>query len=210
MTLLEWLPLALVCFLGAATPGPSLALITSQIMRHGAMTGSLASISHAVGVGIYAVGAILGLNALFVQFPAIASAMVILGAAYLVYLGIKLLRYIPQATDAQPSDQETRSATHYKAVLDAFLIAFLNPKLAVFFIALFSQFIPHDGTSIYLGVILVSTVLTIDMLWYLLVVQLITVVQKKAKFQISQSPWFTRIQGIIFILIAVNAVLFSS
>lgn len=210
MTFIDWLPLALVCLLGAATPGPSLLLILNQTIKHGPFTGSLASISHAIGVGFYALGAILGLNALFLRFPTVAQVMVILGALYLIYLGVKLLRVNPFGVEESLKDDSGTQKVNLSGVLDAFLIAFLNPKLAVFFIALFSQFIPTTGTSLELGVILVATVLLIDMLWYLLVVQLITFMQKQSGFSFAKSPWFSRVQGCIFIIIAINAVVFSN
>lgn len=210
MSLVEWLSLALICFLGAATPGPSLAIIIGHTFKSGIKTGRLASISHAIAVGLYALMAVLGLAAVFKLFPVLAQAFVFAGAAYLAYLGFKILRAKPgQQTDATDSKIREHSV-NWQGVKEAFLIAFLNPKLAVFFLALFSQFIPQQGAGIELTLILVGTVLIIDMLWYLGVVESLVRLQKRVNLSPSRTNLLAKAQGIIFILLAINAVIFSS
>lgn len=210
MTFIEWLPLALVCLLGAATPGPSLAVIINLTFQNGRATGVMASISHAFGVALYAFGAVLGLNSLFINYPIIAKWMIILGGLYLAYLGFKLLTS-PIAAAQKPQQQITSDQSiAWSGVRDAFLIAFLNPKLAIFFIALFSQFIPAEGVSAIQGVVLISTVFVIDMLWYVMVVQLLSLVQTKFNSSDKNVFWLTRIQGLLFVILAFNALIFSN
>lgn len=210
MSLVEWLSLALVCFLGAATPGPSLAIIIGHTFKSGIKTGRLASISHAVAVGLYALMAVLGLAAVFKLFPTLAKAFVLAGAAYLAYLGFKILRSKQGSQSDNTSSNIHDQKINWQGVKEAFLIAFLNPKLAVFFLALFSQFIPQQGASIELTLILVGTVLIIDMLWYLGVVESLVRLQQRVNISGSKANILAKAQGIIFILLAVNAVIFSS
>jgi len=211
MTLVEWLSLALVCFLGAATPGPSLAIIVNHTLKSGASTGRLASVSHAVAVGLYALMAVLGLAAVFKLYPLIGKAFVYAGALYLAYLGFKILT-TRSANDNQPSSSASieSNPVNFEGVKQAFLIAFLNPKLAVFFLALFSQFIPAQGAGLELTLILVGTVLIIDMLWYLVVVESLIRLKSRVSLSKEKASIIAKTQGIIFILIAVNAALFSS
>lgn len=218
MNLLEWLSLALVCFLGAATPGPSLAVILGHTYRTNAVAGRLASLSHAFAIVLYALGTILGLSKLFVAFPVVANALIILGALYLVYLAIKILisaQNIDTSTaEINQTASETKStladgqSNSYKsAIAEAFLIGFLNPKLAFFFLALFSQFIPSENMTLQLAAILLSTVFFIDLFWYLFVVSIAI----QAKNRLTASPtikvWLLRTQALIFILIAANSVI---
>ncbi|MDO6720104.1 LysE family translocator [Psychrosphaera sp. 1_MG-2023] len=206
MTFIEWLPLAFVCLLGAATPGPSLAIILNQTFSQGANAGRLASISHAIAVGIYAVGAILGLSSLFQAVPMLANILITLGALYLIYLGVMLIR----STNKPEPVINNHSVMANDGVKQAFIIAFLNPKLAVFFFALFSQFIPTSGTSITTATILVGTVLFIDMLWYLAIVQIATTIKKRTQISNKNVRLLKLFQGGLFILIAVNALIFTN
>lgn len=205
MTLFEWLPLAFVCLLGAATPGPSLAIILNHTFSQGANAGRLASISHAIAVGLYAIGAIFGLSSLFQAVPLLANVLITLGALYLIYLAILLLRSSNKSEVVD--NNQSRSNDGIK---QAFIIAFLNPKLAVFFFALFSQFIPSTGTSLSTATILVSTVLIIDMLWYLAIVQVATTIKKRAQISNKNVTRLKNTQAALFIIIAVNALIFTN
>ena len=204
MTFVEWFSLALVCLMGAATPGPSLAIIINHTLTNGLRVGRLASISHAAAVGLYALGAVLGLATLFHLFPLIAKIIMYAGAGYLSYIGIKLMFSRPQVNSP---DIGTKDSSATNGIRQAFLIAFLNPKLAIFFFALFSQFIPTDGASTSTTLLLVSTVLFIDMCWYLAVVQFVDKVKHKVRLSSDKLLLMKKLQGFVFIIIAINAVL---
>ena len=165
----------------------------------------------AVAVGLYALMAVLGLAAVFKLYPLIGKTFVYAGALYLAYLGFKILT-ARSANDNQPSPSASieRNPVNFEGVKQAFLIAFLNPKLAVFFLALFSQFIPAQGAGLELTLILVGTVLIIDMLWYLVVVESLIRLKNRVSLSKEKASIIAKTQGIIFILIAVNAALFSS
>ena len=75
------------------------------------------------------------------QFPTVYQFLVYLGAAYLAYLGLKILFSKPNDSELNIQQSEVSSS---KALQDGFAIAFLNPKLAIFFLALFSQFIDPE------------------------------------------------------------------
>ena len=174
MVLSVWLSLALVCMMGAMSPGPSLAVVLKHTLSGGMRNGMLAALSHGVGVGLYAAASLLGLGALMVQFPNVYQLLVYLGAAYLAYLGIKILLAKPSNNELQVQKSEVSAL---KALQDGFAIAFLNPKLAIFFLALFSQFIDPQNLTLSIGIIMCLTVFVIDTGWYLLVA-LLTEVSK--------------------------------
>ena len=83
MALSLWLSLALVCMMGAMSPGPSLAVVLKHSLSGGMKNGMLAALSHGFGVGLYAAASLLGLGALMLQFPTVYQFLVYLGAAYL-------------------------------------------------------------------------------------------------------------------------------
>jgi threonine/homoserine/homoserine lactone efflux protein len=163
MTIWELLTLASVCLAGAASPGPSLAVVVGASLRGGRSAGLLASWAHACGVALYAAITVLGINALITQSPVIFSALQIGGALYLLYMAARLWR--STGTTPLSDEGDGPQSGSWVAARDGFTIAFLNPKLAVFMLALFSQFIRPEAT---LGThwVLVAIAGLIDGLWY--------------------------------------------
>ena len=177
MTLATWLAVVTICILGAMSPGPSLALVLKQTLTGGRRNGVITALTHGIGVGIYAFLSILGL------------------ALYLAWLGVKGLMAKRQSDDELPEPPTTKSAAR-----DGFLIAFFNPKIAVFFLALFSQVVGTD-TSLMAKFGYAATALVIDTSWYLIVAWLfsnpkwLTLLRQKA-------VWFERIFGAILLGLA--------
>lgn len=202
MVLSVWLSLALVCIMGAMSPGPSLAVVLKHTLSGGMKNGMLAALSHGVGVGLYAAASLLGLGALMVQFPNVYQLLVYLGAAYLAYLGIKILLAKPSNNELQVQKSEVSAL---KALQDGFAIAFLNPKLAIFFLALFSQFIDPQNLTLSIGIIMCLTVLVIDTGWYLLVALLTEMSKNRFGFN-QQNVWLDKLLGLVFIALAIRVV----
>jgi len=203
MALSLWFSLALVCMMGAMSPGPSLAVVLKHSLNGGMKNGMLAALSHGFGVGLYAAASLLGLGALMLQFPTVYQFLVYLGAAYLAYLGLKILFSKPNDSELQVQKSAVSSS---KALQDGFAIAFLNPKLAIFFLALFSQFIDPENLTLNIGIIMCLTVFVIDTGWYLLVALLTDVSKKRFGFT-KQNIWLDRLLGAVFIALAIKVVI---
>lgn len=166
MELHLWLSLVAICIMGALSPGPSLALIVKNTMAGGAKAGYASSISHGLGVALYAAITCTGIGIILVQSPMLFSIIQYAGAAFLLYLGISALLSKKQQIDLEEHSEPAQSKVN--AWRDGFLIAFLNPKLAIFFLALFSQFVDADATMMQ-KVIMTATVGGIDAIWYCIV-----------------------------------------
>jgi len=203
MTLTEWLSLVLICVMGAMSPGPSLAVVLKHSLHGGMKNGMLAALSHGIGVGFYACASLLGLGALMTQLPTLYQVLVYGGAAYLAYLGIRILLAKPSS---QTLNVEQTKPSPRSALQDGFAIAFLNPKLAVFFLALFSQFIDPENLTLQVGLIMCLTVFLLDTGWYLLVALLTEISKKRFGFT-KANPWFEKLLGVIFIALAVRVVI---
>ncbi|MBB1306280.1 LysE family translocator [Pseudoalteromonas sp. SR43-5] len=203
MTFTVWLSLAAICMMGAMSPGPSLAVVLKHSLNGSMKNGMLAALSHGTGVGLYAGASLLGLGALMMQFPTVYQILVYLGAAYLAYLGIKILLAKPSNNELEVQKSEVSAG---QALQDGFAIAFLNPKLAIFFLALFSQFIDPQLLTLSVGIIMCLTVFVIDTGWYLLVALLTEVSKNRFGFT-KQSPWLDKILGVVFIALAIKVVL---
>ncbi|GLX79105.1 amino acid transporter LysE [Thalassotalea insulae] len=164
-----WLSLAFICVMGALSPGPSLAVVVKNTLFGGAHQGYATAISHGAGVALYATLTALGIGVIIVQSPLLFSVIKYAGAAFLLYLGIKALMSKKQNVELTNEHQHhANKAQDINGWRDGFLISFLNPKLAIFFLALFSQFVDASAST-EKKVIMIATVGTIDTLWYILV-----------------------------------------
>jgi len=162
-----WLSLVTICILGALSPGPSLALVLRNTLNGGVYQGYATALSHGFGVALYAAITATGIGIIIVQSPVLYSVIQYAGAAFLLYLGIKALLSKKQQISLNVSEK-SKVSEKVNGWRDGFLIAFLNPKLAIFFIALFSQFVDANATW-QKKAIMTSTVGVIDALWYLIV-----------------------------------------
>lgn len=199
-----WLSLTAICIMGALSPGPSLAVVVKNTLFGGPSQGYATAISHGTGVALYAALTALGIGVIIVQSPVLFSIIQYAGAAFLLYLGIKALLSKKQniTLDANNADESAQRINGWR---DGFLIAFLNPKLAIFFLALFSQFVDVNAT-VQKKIIMVSTVGIIDTSWYLLVAFMFSrgPVLEKLK---RNSHIIDKITGSFLILLAARVVI---
>lgn len=165
MELTSWLALAAICVMGAISPGPSLALIIRNTVQGGQGHGVATALGHGLGVGIYALITALGLAVLITQTPLLFDIIRYGGAAFLAWLGIKALLAKPVSGGGE---EESHGLKGRQGAFEGFMVAFLNPQLAIFFIALFSQLV-HADTGWREGGIMMLTAGGIDALWYVLV-----------------------------------------
>ena len=166
MELHLWLSLVVICILGALSPGPSLALVIKNTLSGGQRQGYSTAISHGLGVALYAVIIATGIGIIITKSPIIYAVIQYAGAAFLVYLGVKSL--LSQKIDISVTGKNQSIGPKVNGWRDGFLIAFLNPKLAIFFLALFSQFVDENATW-QQNLIMTATVGFIDTTWYCLV-----------------------------------------
>ena len=169
MSATDWLSLALICILGAASPGPSLAVVLAISRLHGLRGGYAAAFGHGLGVFFYALIAAAGLSYSLKQHASFFQAMQIAGALMLVWIGGRLLITKHRGGADRPHAAPTVALS--KSFLHGFSIAVLNPKIAAFFVFLFSQYLGEDqSTKLHL----VMAVLAggIDMVVYVFIVSL--------------------------------------
>lgn len=179
------------------SPGPSLAVVMRATLQGGRRAGVTAALAHGAGVGLYGLLTVTGLAVVLTQLPALYLAVQLLGAAYLIWLGVKSLRSNMQAATPDATYQSHRGAAR-----DGFLVAFLNPKLAIFMLALFSQFLqPEFGTT--LKALMALTVAVIDGVWYCLVAGLVSQPAFFARLRSSAGAIDT-VFGVILIALALS------
>lgn len=194
MTSTAWLTIAGICLLGAMTPGPSLAIVLKHTLNSGRQHGIISGLSHGFGVGLYAFACISGLAFVLLASDVAFTILQWAGAAYLVWIGVKSL------TSRGATEALATPVTSQAAARDGFMIVFLNPKIALFFIALFSQVVGPE-TSWLAKIVYASTAMVIDAAWYVLVAWLFSNPLWLKQLQ-AKSVWFDRLFGVILIVLA--------
>ena len=166
MELKELIMLSFVCTMGAISPGPSLAVVIRNTISGGRFQGVMTGIGHGIGIGIYAFMAVMGLSSLLLNNEKLFMIFQIAGAIILLWIACKMILNKP--TDVIDQKQFSK-----KGFIQGFMIAFLNPKILVFLVAVFSQFIDININSLDRFIIAIMASL-IDMAWYVLVSLLLT------------------------------------
>lgn len=200
MTLTTWLSLVAICCLGTISPGPSLAVILRHTVSNGRSHGIFAAITHAIGVAAWAMLTIWGLALLVTETPILYKLLTYAGAAYLAWMGIKAIR---AATGSQLGIEKEK-ATLSEAARDGAMVSLLNPKLAIFFIALFSQFISAD-LNIFDKSVMIATVASIDIIWFIFVAVVLSHSRVINTLQ-KQSDNINKVSGIVLVGVALRVV----
>jgi threonine/homoserine/homoserine lactone efflux protein len=119
------------------TPGPAVLFIVARSVEQGRAAGLVSVLGIHLGTIVHIVAAAIGLSALVVS-SALAFAVVrYLGAAYLIWMGVRTL----MAKDPDPEAPVVRAGPLRRAFRDGFLVNLFNPKTAIFFLAFLPQFV---------------------------------------------------------------------
>jgi threonine/homoserine/homoserine lactone efflux protein len=157
-----FIPIALALTL---TPGPATALVVRRAVTGGTRAAFGTVVGNATGVAGWALLSALGVAALVAVSEAAFLTLKIAGAVVLVWLGIQALR---------GSRRETKPASDRRIVGEAFLTSAANPKLAVFFVALFPEFIPAGEPVLPRAMAMAALVIVFDFVWYLTLATLVS------------------------------------
>lgn len=162
MTFSVWLSLLAACVVISLTPGAGAINTMSNSMREGWLRSIWGILGQQLGMLAHIVIVAAGVGLLVTQSPILFNAIRYGGAAYLVYLGIRMMLV---KTDATEQPEEALVATHESAwslVRRGFWVNLLNPKSIVFFLAFMPQFIRPDQPAAPQYAIFVATVVTVD------------------------------------------------
>jgi threonine/homoserine/homoserine lactone efflux protein len=167
MSLSDWFSLALICILGATSPGPSLAVIIASTRTNGRRGGLYASLGHGLGIFIYALVAATSLSYIITNHKPAFDLLQLAGAFLLLWLGGRLFL---AGMRARPTDTgEVAPPRPGSSFTSGFAIAILNPKIAAFFAVLFSQFVASgQGTVFHIAMAMMAGL--IDVAAYVLIV----------------------------------------
>ena len=196
MSFFIWLQFALVCTIGAMSPGPSLALVIRNNINYNRFAGIMTSVGHGLGIGVYASIAVLGLGFVLQTNQTIFLIIQILGLIFLFFLGCIFI------FQKQKEDIIIDNKNQLNSFIQGFTIAIINPKILVWFTAVYSQFISIEASFLF-NLILVLTASSIDAIWYILVSLIITSYGIK-NFLINRKILIQKITGYILLIISIT------
>ncbi|GME43157.1 MULTISPECIES: LysE family translocator [Pantoea] len=157
------------------TPGPDLAYIIGQSMVRGRRAGILSATGVALGSCTHAIASALGLTALIAASPLLFTVIKYIGAAYLIYLGAKMMLSTFGVNKDRPLDVQSNMAEveTRRLMLRGFITSITNPKVLLFFIAFFPQFVVIEGdhhaiSFLVLGMVYALIGVMIDVLFAIL------------------------------------------
>jgi threonine/homoserine/homoserine lactone efflux protein len=142
----------------AYTPGPAMLFVMAQTLGGGRRGGLMAALGVHLGGYVHVLAATFGLSAIFLHVPLAYTIVKFAGAAYLVWLGIDLIRKRNQPLDMPKAGIRRRGS----AFLQSISVEILNPKAAIFFVAFLPQFVdPSAGAPLWLQLLLLGTIVNI-------------------------------------------------
>lgn len=195
MNNLFWVQFAAICLIGAMSPGPSMALIIRNSIKYGRISGILFSLGHAIGIGIYATVSVLGLQFILINNLFLFNAIQFCGSVFLLILGILFLRDTAHNLSLENEQKNVNS------FMQGFAISILNPKILIWFAAIFSQFIEISSTN-FVKLVMVLIALCIDGLWYIILTIVVTGFGLK-QFLEHNTNIIQKISGVVLISISI-------
>ena len=195
MNNLFWVQFAAICLIGAMSPGPSMALIIRNSIKYGRLSGILFSLGHAIGIGVYATVSVLGLQFILINNLFLFNAIQFCGSVFLLILGILFLRDTAHNLSLENEQKNVNS------FMQGFAISILNPKILIWFAAIFSQFIEISSTNfVKLAMVLIAS--SIDGLWYIILTIVVTGFGLK-QFLEHNTNIIQKISGVVLISISI-------
>ena len=193
------------------TPGPDSLFIMARSATQGWRAGFVACWGIGSGVFVHVFAAALGLSALLATSATAFTVVKVVGAAYLVWIGIGMLRQ--RAATGAPVAAEAMAprALRYRDIFrQGFLTNVLNPKVALFFLAFVPQFIAPDAPSKPLAFIVLGVIFDVNgMLWCHSLALFTAFASRRLKVGAAVGRWLERTMGAVFVALGARLALAS-
>ena len=197
MTLITFTQVFVVCLLGAMSPGPSMAVVINNAIFKGRYAGILTAIGHGIGISVYAIFAVLGLGLIIKTNVLIFNGLKILSIIFLIFIGVKSI------LNKKTLDLEKKNIKKNTiSFIQGFSISILNPKIFVWFIAVYSQFMSQNNDKVF-NTYLVSIAGIVDACWYIILTLAVTTASALSFFQ-KKINFIQKIQGFLFIALGLG------
>jgi threonine/homoserine/homoserine lactone efflux protein len=175
------------------TPGAGTAMVVRSALRGGWRDAVLTIAGNSVGVVLWGVLSVLGISALVAASEVAFLVLKLTGAVVLVWLGVQSLLRAGRAESAPVAPVLRR-----RAFRDGLLTSITNPKLAVFFVALFPQFVEDRAAVLPTTLFMAALIVTFDFAWYTGLAVLVSRT-KRGLMRTRVARWMERTTGAVLI-----------
>ncbi len=196
MTFLLFIQITFVCLLGAMSPGPSMMVVINNSIFKNKFNGILSALGHGLGIGVYALFAVIGIGLIIKANFYLFIILKTLSIIFLFFLGIQAL-----VKKNQVKFNERSVKDGIQSFFQGLGISILNPKILIWFLAIYSQFMSLNNDVLFnLSLVLIAS--TVDALWYILLVNLVT--SKNILELVKNKSYFIqKIVGCLFIVLSI-------
>ena len=196
----------LAVFLLNVTPGPDTAYIVGRSVSQGRAAGLLSSLGVSAGCCVHVLAVAFGLTALLAASTVAFTVIKVVGAAYLIYLGGRMLLAPPDRDDVPAGTQTEQAAIALRPrplkslFMQGFLTNVLNPKVVLFFLSFFPQFVdPHASHKAAAFLALGAVFILMSTAWNSLVAWVAASVTRRVAGKPGIKRWLDRVVGTAFI-----------
>ncbi|WP_182356061.1 LysE family translocator [Komagataeibacter europaeus] len=166
MTFHTWLLFAATAFVLSAMPGPNMMHVMSTSIRYGLLRSVGVMTGCMLAIVLVVIASLAGMAGILVASPRLFMVLRVIGAAYLVFLGVRVWR-ARDVADSDGADMACVPAVTVRALFrDGFLTGISNPKLLLFAAAFLPQFINPAAPRMPQYVTLVMTFAMVEVFWY--------------------------------------------
>ena len=191
------------------TPGPDTALIVARSTQLGLKGGAMACAGVAAGIMVHVTAAALGISALIAASATAFGIVKFLGAAYLIYIGIKMI-VTRRANDGETPAALRLPLSYRKVFRQGFVTNALNPKVALFFLAFLPQFIDNNAPSTALAFLFLGVVFNVNgTIWNLMVAWITARAASMMRGAKTFQRWIDCTIGALFVAFGVKLALFQ-
>ena len=192
-----------VSFFYIISPGPAIFLAISNGLTKDMKTVAISSFANILGLFLLSLVSITGLGTLLTSSATLFMIIKVIGAFYLLYLGIKQFKSIGDIKFTENNTHQHNKRSSRKFFLESFLLAVTNPKPIIFFIALFPQFLNTTIAIMPQFFILTGTFMFISF-FSLLTYGFISKNAKKYLNNKKKMQWFHKLTGGLFIIMGLG------
>ena len=168
MSLFIFLKVIAMCLVGAMSPGPSMVVVINNAIFKNRYHGIITSIGHGIGISIYAVFAVIGIGMIIKTNLILFNSIKIVSIIFLIYMGVKSI-FNKKSIDFENKNFKGSATSFFQG----FAISILNPKIFIWFVAIYSQFMSEKNDLLF-NAYLVITAGIVDSVWYIFLTILMT------------------------------------
>jgi RhtB (resistance to homoserine/threonine) family protein len=199
--LTDWLTVFSIALIAIISPGLDFAITLRNSLLYSRQAGVYTAFGVGAGFIVHSTYSLIGIGTIISQSILLFNTLKWVGAAYLIYIGIKSLRAKKQSR-AVSSVQPIKIMSRCLAFRIGFLANLLNPKTTLLFLAIFTQII-HPATPFPIQALYGVTIASLALIWFTLVAILISQQTIKNRF-LSVSHWLERITGGVLVALGLR------